>query len=264
MSKDLTSNISSKNVSKNYLIEKRRRKRKIKRYFFLLIILISISITLCLKLNYFNISNIDVIDNRNIPSEEIIKLSAITKGNNIFYTNLKRSKANILSNSYILNVNIKRKLPSTIQIFIQEREAIFYIKKGDTYLIVDKEGVILEEKQKIDSMKLIKLEGFDKDNYKLGQVIETKDERKLKLIGEITTMIEKLQDGVSEPSIVNIDDLTDIKFFYGEMMIKFGTSEDFTTKFNKALNILIQNNLIKKSGYIDVSFKGDPVFFLKD
>ncbi|KOA20977.1 cell division protein DivIB [Clostridium homopropionicum DSM 5847] len=264
MSKDLTSNTNNRNISKNYLIEKRRRKRKIKRYFFLLIILISVSITLCLKLNYFNINNIDVIDNRNIPSEEIIKLSAITKGNNIFYTNLKKSKANILSNSYILNVNIKRKLPNTIQIFIQERSAIFYIKKGDIYLIVDREGVILEEKQKIDSMKLIKLEGFDKDNYKLGEAIETKDERKLKLIGEITTMIENLQDGVPEPSIVNIEDLTDIKFFYGDMMIKFGTSEDFTTKYNRALNILIQNKLIKKSGYIDVSFKGDPVFFLKD
>lgn len=264
MSSDLSTNTKTKDKGNNELIEKRRRKKKIRRGILLIIMLLSISITLCLKLSYFNIKNIEIVNNRNIPSEEIIKLSNINKGKNIFYLNLNRSKTNILTNSYILNVEIKRKLPNTINISVEERTAIFYIKKEDKYLIVGKDGIVLEEKQQINNMKLIKLEGFDKDSYKVGQIIDDKDGRKIQLIGEITDLIKSLKDGIPEPSIVNIEDATDIKIFYGNMMIKLGTSSNLKEKYNKAINVMMHNGLQSKKGYIDVSYKGDPVFLVNN
>src|SRR3712207_9555529 len=87
-------------------------------------------------------------------------------------------------------------------------------------------------------MKLIKLEGFEKDPYKVGEAIKTKDERKIKTIGEVTDLISRLNEGIPEPSIVNIDDLTNIIFCYGDMIVKLGTTENLEEKYNKALNIL--------------------------
>lgn len=249
--------------SNNQLIQKRRRRKKIKRSFLIIAILLSLSITLCLKLPYFNIKSIEVINNRNIPSQEIIDLSTLKTGKNIFYLDFKKAKTNILTNSYILNVELKRKLPNKIVISVEERTAIFYIRKENKYLIVDNAGVILEEKELINNMKLIKLDGFDKTSYAIGEKIEA-DEEKLRLIEEITKLIKNLNEGVPEPSIVDLTDTTDIKILYGDMVIKLGTSTDMEKKYNRGLNILIQQELLGKKGYIDVSYKGDPVFLVSD
>lgn len=249
---------------KNELIEKRRKRKKIKRYTLLIIMLISISVTLCLKLPYFNIKNIEVENNRNISSDEIIKLSDIKRGKNIFYLDLRQSKTNIAKNSYILSVEIRRKLPSMIKISVEERTAVFYIKKGEKYLVVDNNGVILEEKDLINGMKLIKLDGFDKSSYKVGEVINEQDIKKIKSIGQITELIKNLNEDVPEPSIVDLNDLTDIKVCYGNMIIKLGTSDDMDKKYNRAINILMYNKLVGKKGYIDVSYKGDPVFLVEN
>ena len=255
--------LNNTKTSNNQLIEKRRRRKKIRRGFLLIVILLSLSTTLCLKLPYFNIKNIEVINNRNIPSQEIIDLSTLTLGKNIFYLNFKKAKTNILTNSYILNVELKRKLPNRIVISVEERTAIFYIKKEDKYLIVDSAGIILEEKELINNMKLIKLEGFDKINYEVGKSIES-DEGRVKLIEEMTKLIKNLNEGVPEPSIVDLVDTTDIKVFYGDMAIKLGTSSSLVEKYNRGLNILMQQELLGKKGYIDVSYKSDPVFMVSD
>ncbi len=250
-------------IVNNEFIEKRRKIKKIRRSFLLILILISTSATLLLKLPYFNVKTIEVTNNRNIPSQEIINLSNLKVEKNIFYLDLKKSKTNILTNSYILNAQLKRKLPNQIKIFVEERTAVFYIKKENKYLIVDNEGIILEEKELINNMRLIKLEGFEKSVYEVGKKLEIKEEQ-LRLIKEITNLIKNLNEGVPEPTIVNLMDIMDIKIIYTNMIIKIGTSYNLEDKYNKALNVLIQNDLLKKQGYIDVSFKGEPVFFVSD
>lgn len=255
---------NTKTKEKNSLIENRRRKKRIKKYILLTIILLSISVTLCLKLSYFNVKKIEVIDNRNIQSDEITRLSNIKLGKNIFYLNLKTSKKNILTNPYILNVEIKRKLPNNIKIYVKERTAVFYIKKGEQYLVIDENGVVLEEKASVKGMKLLRLDGFNDDLYKVGEIIKSKDTRKIKFISEITELIKRLKKDIPEPTIVDIGDLTDIKIIYGEMIIKLGTIDKFEEKYNKAINILMNKGLINKRGYIDVSFNGNPVFSIKN
>lgn len=259
------SNISNtKTKEKNSLIENRRRKKKIKKYVLLTIILLSISVTLCLKVSYFNVKKIEVIDNRNIQSDEIKRLSNIKLDKNIFYLNLKKSKENILTNPYILKVQIKRKLPNNIKIYVQERTAVFYIKKGEQYLVIDENGVVLEEKAFIKGMKLLRLDGFNDDLYKVGEIIKSKDNRKIKLISKITELIKRLKKDIPEPNIVDMGDLTNIKMIYGEMIIKLGTIDKIEEKYNKAINILMNKGLRNKRGYIDVSFNGNPVFSIKN
>lgn len=256
-------NLSNTKNMNNQLIQNRRKRKRIKGAILLIVFLVSIGATLCLKLPYFNIKSIEVKNNRNIPMQEIINLSGLKPDKNIFYLNLNEARTNILKNSYILNVSIKRKLPNKLEINVDERTAIFYIKKNDKYLIVDSSGVVLEEKASIDNMKLIKLDGFDKYNYELGGKIQSEEE-KIMLISEITKLIKNLKEGTPEPAIVDLLDSTDIKLFYGDMVIKLGTSFELAQKYNKGLNILMQNELLGKKGYIDVSFKGDSVFLVSN
>ncbi len=249
--------------SKNELIIKRRRKKRIKNSILLLLLLISILVTLCLKLDYFNINNIEVSGNRNIHKNEIIKLSSIENGNNIFYTNLKKARTNIKSNPYIQSVDIKRQLPSTLQINVVERDAYFYgMDSGGRYVVVDNEGVVLEIRKEINNMKLLKIQGFDFSKAKVSKTLPVDDQRKIKLLGTFAGLLKADKSGLTL-SIIDISNLLDIKMYYGNICVKLGNSEDIENKVNMAVNIIINNKLKDSKGYIDVSYQGNPVFYIE-
>lgn len=243
----------------NQLIINRRKRRAIKRTIISLILLISVTITLCLKLTYFNVSNISVINNHTINSDEIVKLSKINKGINIFYLNFKNVQTNLQSNPYILSANINRKLPNTIVISIKEREAVFYSKRDNKYLIIDKNGIVLEEKEDISQMKLTNLQGFDTKEAKIGEVIPAQDKRKIDNISLITELISNNSSGIDITSIDLSNDLN-LLAYSNNMCIKLGNS-NIKDKLNKALNVIVSNNLKDQKGYIDVSYEGNPVIF---
>ncbi|PRR78753.1 Cell division protein DivIB [Clostridium liquoris] len=249
---------------KNELIIKRRKKKFIKKCSLLLILLFSTLIILCLKHPYFDIKNIEVINNKNISKDEIIKLSGINKGDNIFYTNMDNIKNGIITNPYIMKVEIKRELPDTILINVKEREAVFYGEKDGKFAIVDKNGIVLEIRKDIKNMNLVKLQGFDVEKSQIGKPIATDDDRKLQLVYNISSLIGNRKDNY-KIALVDIQDMNNIQFYYGNVLIKVGNGDDLDKKLNKAFNILSQKEEIKnaKKAYIDVSFDGNPVVFIE-
>ena len=76
-------------TNKSKVLRKNSKKEK-QKIVLIFILLASVFITLCLKLSYFNINEIKVFNNKNISSEDIIKLSNINKGSNIFYINTQK------------------------------------------------------------------------------------------------------------------------------------------------------------------------------
>lgn len=255
----------SRNLIKNkdkIIKNKKRKKIAIKILFFAFLILAVIT-TLMFKLSYFNVKYIDVQNNSNIPKYEIIKLSKLQEGCNIFNINKEKVKKNILVNPYILNVNVKRKLPNKIILNVSERKAVFYIKDSyNNYYVIDKNSVILEKKSNIDTMNLIELAGYKGNNFTVGDKLSFDDNRKLKLISEITELMSRNISGI-KLSVLDISKIYDINAYYKNICIKIGQQNNLEEKFNKAFSILKTQNLYNKKGYIDVSFKGNPVFRLE-
>ena len=249
--------------NKNEMLRKKRKKIKIRKFILIFILLVSLFITLCLKLSYFNVSEIKVHNNKNLSVEEIIKLSNINKGSNIFYLNTKESMTNILKNSYVLDVNIKRKLPSNIDITVEERVAAFYAIKGNGFIIVGKDGVVLEEKQKLNNIELIKLLGFNTMQATIGKKLPCNDLRKISVIGTITEIVNVSKSKLKITS-VDISDLLNIRVYYENMYVKLGTSEDLGKKLDKAITVLELEQLKNAKGYIDVSVISKPVFCIEE
>jgi cell division protein FtsQ len=249
--------------TENELILKRRRRKKIKKTFLLFMMMSSLFCTLCLKLPYFNVKNIQVIGNKNVSQKDIILLSKINIGNNLFYLNLKDSKNSILSNPYIENAEIKRKFPSTIQISVREREAVFYgTKDNKKFTIIDKNAIALQQRSNITGMKLVKLNGLNYGKVELGKPIQDADEIKIDAVKVLGDIIES--NKISSITAVDVSNPVNIKIQCGNILIKIGTSDDIDKKLNKALNILSMKELQgAKEGYIDVSFEGNPVFFIQ-
>lgn len=247
----------------NELIIMRKKKAVIKRSIVLLILLLAILSTLCLKLSYFNIEQIAVVDNKVIASDEIIKLSGILKGNNIFYINVKDIRTNIISNPYIHDVRIRRKLPHTIQLEIKERNAAFYFQQDNKYLIIDNNGIILEARDSIKDLDLVKIYGIILNSVELGKALEIDDSRKIRVLADFADLIRRNTSDIKISSI-DISDLLNISVSMGKINGKLGNYENLEAKLNKVINIMNGNGVKNSKGYIDVSFEGNPVVYIEN
>jgi len=107
------------------------------------ILLIAIVVVLALTAPIFNITDIQVQGNEKLDTNTILTLSGLKKGENIFKFN-QSIVQNIKENTYVENVEIKRKLPGTVLISIEERKVKYQINFINSYAYLDKNGYILE------------------------------------------------------------------------------------------------------------------------
>ena len=84
------------------------------------------------------------MNNEQINSDTIISLSELKTEENIFRFSGVITANKIKENAYIKNVKIHRKLPSTIQIEIEERKHNYSVDFLGKYAYIDKQGYILE------------------------------------------------------------------------------------------------------------------------
>ena len=248
--------------SDNSLIQKRRKKNNARRRILLLIFMICIFSVLCFKLPYFNITGINVVNNKIVSKEEIVKLSGIEKGNNLFYINTTTGSEGILKNPYILSAKVERKLPNSIVITVVERDAIYYNTKDNKNFVIDKNGIVLEIKDDIKNMNLIKLDGFDYSKAEVGKQLESDDKRRLEAIIELAKYV-KSDNILSKVTSIDISDPNALNVYYGNICIKLGNCDNIDKKLNTAVNILQRDEVKQGKGYIDVSFQGNPVFYLE-
>jgi cell division protein FtsQ len=213
-------------------------------------------------LPYFNISEVRVENNNNISTELIKKLSGLTYDNNIFYINIKNTKTNIYSNPYILSVDIRRQLPSIVILTVKERDAMFYIKIDNQFIIIDSKGIILELRDNIDNMNLISLEGINYKNPIVGKSILSDEERKYKILVSLSEILKRNKSEI-KPTRIDMSNISNINIYVMQMCIKIGSEYDIETKLNKAINVISKFDIKNKKGYVDVSFEGNPVFYLE-
>ena len=89
-------------------------------------------ITFALTSPIFNIKDIQVLNNSQVSSDTIISLSELRTDQNIFKFSSNNVIEKIKENPYVENVEVHRKIPSTVQIEIEERiptYSVDYIKK---------------------------------------------------------------------------------------------------------------------------------------
>jgi cell division protein FtsQ len=246
----------------NTLIIKRRRKIFIQRLVVCIAILSVAAWNFCMRYPGFNITSITVENNKYTDAKKIIGLSGIQTGNNIFYIKASKGSDKIMADPYFTSVKISRKLPARIVIRVVEREATYYASKDNKFAVIDKNGILLEVKADLSNMKLIKLDGFDMKKSTVGKQIVGSDERQIQVIETLAGM-ESAKDFMAGLASLDLTDPGAINIYSGQICIKLGTTEDFEKKLNTAANILQRDELKQAKGYIDVSFDGNPVFFIE-
>ncbi len=246
----------------NELIRKRKKARNRKRFALFLVFLIGILILLSLKTDYFYIKKIIVENNKIVSGEEIVAKSGITEQSNILYINTKQIKKDILESSYIQEVSVERKLPNTLVISVIEREAKYHLNFNEKIFIFDKDLNILEIRGD-NPLGLPEIKGLNLDNKGPGD--KGSDSERIRAFVAKYTELMTRTDTPLPISQIDLTDTLNIKLIVNAMTIKIGDEDGLERKLNNAINIFNSDErYLTSSGYIDVSFNGNPVIYLEN
>lgn len=163
--------------------KKGKVRKQAKVLFGIIVFLVLLVLLLCSPI--FDIKNIDVEGNSELSKEKLISISSLQLHTNIFKFNKGLVKEKIKENAYIENVEVTRKLPSTVQIVVTERIPKYMLQFADSYVYINNQGYMLEISN--EALELPILIGFTTDlsNIKAGNRINVTDLKKMDMVIKI-------------------------------------------------------------------------------
>ena len=193
-------------IQKRKKFHKRRHNKK--NYVTLVIILfllIIMTVYFVLFTDFFNIAKIDVNDNKIVSNDEIILKSGLRDGQNIFRFNKKQLVNSIEKIPYIKNASLVRVFPSTVKLYIEERDIIGAVFYENTFVFVDKEQIVLEVNQNLSNttIPIITIKEDAVGAIVVGNKLQINPEWVKKEVFEILNILqeEKLLGYISEINI---------------------------------------------------------------
>ena len=202
-----------------YEEERKRRQKREKRFRILksilkilLLFAIIVGILLFLFISpVFNIKNINVQGNNKINTEEIESLSKINMNENIFRFSSRQIEENVKENAYIDTVEVKRKIPNTVEIIVTEREAKYQLEYGNAFVYIDGNGNILEISNENANLPIIRGYSTAQENIQVGNKLVDEDCNKLLTI-EKFLRAAKTNEIYDIMTYIDISNAKDYKF----------------------------------------------------
>lgn len=255
---------NKKNISKKE--EQIKKQKRIKRFrvikYTFLVALILTAIIATMTSPLFNIKKITVSGNEKISSDEIISLSQINIEQNTYKTNMKKAKSKILENPYIKSVEIKRKLPSNVEIIVEERKTTFMIEYGNSYVYINNQGYILEvSSEKLEVPILQGAETITED-FVPGNRLCAEDLEKMSTVIKIME-IATSNEISSLITRIDIESRQNYKIlFETEQKVAYiGDGLDLNTKILNIKSILERENGIRGEIFVNMDLKTNDATF---
>ena len=241
--------------------EKRRRKVRRNRIIFtssvsILILLITV-IVLSLTV-FFKIDTITVNGTSRYDAQQIISVSGIQKGKNLFLSRVGKAQENISTQlTYISQVTVSRKIPSTIVIDVVGANADFCYQTSGGYALTDSESRVLEI---VNADAVPKTSALIKTNGTFAAVVgehvsvdknktdeqKEKDEKELEILKKVMLAID--ESGIKDITEINIMAPTDIYIVYqNRFRLNLGNTLELTYKLKSAVEIIAQEDEISQS-----------------
>ena len=246
-------------------MKKKKRMKKIKIVLELIMILglVSGAIVFAMTSPIFNIKEIVVINNVNVSSEEIISLSELQTGENLFKFLKTGVRNKIKENPYVEDIKIRRKIPSIVEINVIEREPKYSIDFMEKFAYINTQGYILEISDENKNLPVIRGITTAEEQIVPGNRLDNNDLIMLEDIIKIMNIAK--EDGLSEKvSSINIIEKNNYSIDIEEekKTIYLGDNTNLENKMLNAIAIIEKEK--GNEGYIyvngDLNNKFKPYF----
>jgi cell division protein FtsQ len=202
---------------------------------------------------YFSVKNIVVTGNAAVPKEDIIKLTGIEPGQNIFKLNLVKVQYQIKENPLFDKVCVKRCLPDKVEIQVEERRSAAFLNiKGDFYL-VSESGVIFKKLSSVIYENLPIITNVNLKNIILGSETNSFElNMGLKVIKDIKSVQPELLACISEINAGSADEI--IVYTNNGIKIKVDQNTDKSKwlRVNKVISAAKMEKI--PVGYVDMRY----------
>ena len=233
---------------------KARRRKRLLLIFYLVTFLIAIGAAVVLSITVlFRIDTIQVTGQSRYTEQEIVQMSGIEVGENLFLADTATAKQQIEEKlPYIGRAKVSRRLPAKILITVEEAEISGAVEYGGGYAIVSPEGKVLEITSAIpEGYSLI--EGLDLKSADLGKKIVYEDPEKQEMFTELAQSLA--EHGIAPITRMDLTNLYDIVVEYdGRITMEFGLPSDIDFKVRFAKTILSESDMAEAQGVLDLSY----------
>lgn len=257
------------NEQKHSLNAKKRKKmkkiRRVASYVFIAVCLIVAALVALIAFG-FKIDTVKIENNKKYSNEQIMSVLPIEKEKSLFFIDTDKAAQKLeKSLPYIYDVQIKRKLPSTVIVTVAEPEYIFYIKNADTsYTLLDDNFKVLEANIKSKPKNSIEIKKAALEYCTLGEEAKFSDEKIQKNVLELTKAVKGYK--LDEITAVYSEGITANYLVYdGRLTIKIGETDDLENKIFASLTAIEKLNDSNPSAEgIITSTGGKQVYFTEN
>ena len=227
--------IDAKKKSEKEKIRGKRKKRRKKHYLLRLlgIIVVVLLLYFFLTSSVFSIDKIVVEGNTLLTDDEIIALSGVEIGDNMFQQTEHRVWKSMKKNPYLSEVDISRKLPNIYTISETEHLPMLAVQKGSKYIVMDEEGAVLEGADSQMHATLVK--GLKISKYKVGKVPEFEDSVRFQ---EVMDLIRTVNASGMYFKKLELEQSLNIKGYVTDTLIISGFSDDIAGQLENIKAVL--------------------------
>lgn len=181
---------------------------------------------------FFRVNTVEVVGDSPYTAEEIIAVSGVEQGDNLFALNKYQISSRIYTQlPYIDTVNFVRRYPDTLVIHVTAGTPAAWFESGGSCWLVDSRGKILESGDESLVSGRAQLLGLEPVNPTVGNTITVREEEQTRL-ERLTAFLSAIQARQMTGSLTSFIDLTadyELRFGYGDnLTVLFPMNGDFT------------------------------------
>ncbi len=221
-----------------------------------------ISVFLFLHSSFFNIEKISITGLETVTEDEVLALSGLSTGINIFELDKELLGKAIKIHPMVKNTTITRHLPGEIEVEVEERQIWALVPYDDLVLCIDDEGFCIDKKRNffMEKYLIITMDNLP-ERINLGQLVEAEGINAIKSVWD--EMDAKAREQISNFHYISGD--KEILIYTREgTEVRFGKAERIQEKVNFLGQIFEIEKDLQEEGtdaleYVDMRFKGQPV-----
>lgn len=217
---------------------RRKRKSNMSLYYGTVLFIAAIIFAILSVTVFFNVETVTVKGSSKYTVEEIIETSGINGGDNTIRKNMGKAEGKITSKLiYIETAEIKRKLPSTVEISVTPCVETACMQKDGGFFVVSETGKILELSEDPQENLIIFYGANPAEDMNLGMKFASEDENKTEVIYDLLSRRES--EFVSKITSFDVTDRLNISCVYEDRInIELGVISEIDYKFKLAEEII--------------------------
>lgn len=217
---------------------RRKRKRNMSLYYGTVLFIAAIIFAILSVTVFFNVETALINGSSKYTVEEIIEASGINGGDNMIRKNMGRAEEKITSELiYIETAEIKRKLPSTVEITLTPCIETACMQKDGGFFVVSETGKILKLSEEPQLDLLVFYGANPSEDMDVGMKFASEDENKTEVIYDL---LSRRDSGfVSKITSFDVTDRLNISCVYEDRItVELGVISEIDYKFRLAEEII--------------------------